>query len=609
MLRYAAVVLIGCGSTAPVAKSPPPVVPAAQRFADTDLGNRYDDPDRKAKLVAAAQTVDSAIADEMTKQHVPGLALGIVVDGELVYSKGYGVADVAANAPPDLDTAYRIGSLTKSFTSLSVLALRDDGALSLEDPLVKWVPEAAGLVYPTHDTPPLTIHQLVTHTSGLPREYDRDKTATEADITVQLQSLALEHAPGQAFSYSNLGFVMLSLVVSHASHETFRDFVTKRIFTPLGMTESAFDSTPKLAPAYAADNHTVETKTSQYRLAVGGGGIVSTVRDLAKYVAFELAAYPPRNDADAGPVRRATVRESHTTGFATDAGVRRIDDKVALDSSSYGFGWAAHRTCDADDLIEHNGAIDSYRSSIRMLVHHGVGVIVLTNFANANADRFADLALGVLRGSGALKPYKAHPKPAPEFDAAMKRFMTAYNAPAADALKDMLSRDPGPTELEELQGYHQLHGACSSFAVTSAKSATDATFALTCERGQFEVEATLVNGKLGGFAGITRGGDVPAHVKMLATDSLALIDKWDDAVFARTFADLRVKPQIETASKRLHVGVGSCHADQIVAEATGWRIEAKCTRADLRFYFEVKTDRISTYLVTSSDNVSPCGID
>ena len=96
----------------PPATEPPAVVPAApppaQRFSDGDLGYRFDDPDRKGKLVAAANQVDLAVADEMTRQHLPGLALGIVIDGELVYSKGYGFADLDAKTPPD--STPRIGS-------------------------------------------------------------------------------------------------------------------------------------------------------------------------------------------------------------------------------------------------------------------------------------------------------------------------------------------------------------------------------------------------------------------------------------------------------------------------------------------------------------------
>jgi CubicO group peptidase (beta-lactamase class C family) len=608
--------IVACGAASPPpapptpspSPTPPPPVaatPAAQRFAEVDLGYRFDDPDRKAKLVAAAQKADTVVAEEMARQHVPGLALGIVVDGELVYAKGYGVADVDAKTAPDLDTAYRIGSLTKSFTSLSVLALRDDGVLTLDDPLVRWVPEAAGIVYPARDAAPITLRQLITHTSGLPREYDRSKVASEADVLAQLQGLPLENPPGQTFVYSNLGFVLLGTTVAHASHMTFRELVTKRIFERLGMTATAFDSTPKLAPAYRDDNKTRD-KLTDYGLAVGGGGIVSTVRDLARYVAFQLAAYPPRSDADTGPIRRATVRESHATGFASGAGVARRDGKLAMDASSYGFGWVAHRTCDANDLVEHNGGIDSYRTSITMLVRHGVGVIAMTNFGNADTDRITNRVIAELRASGALKPYVAHPSVAPEFDAAMKRFLTAYNAPSDATLRDMLAREPDPRELDELTGYKQLHGACSSFTLARATTPTAATFALACEHGRFELEAQLVRGKLGGFTGVSHGVDVPPVVKTLASDALSLIDTWSDAVFTRAFADPKVQPAIKGGSAQLHASLGSCRIGELTHEAQGWGIDATCDRGTAHFYFEEKTSKLTSFRVTRIEGVSPC---
>lgn len=589
----------------------PAAPPPAQRFSDGDLGYRFDDPDRKGKFVAAANQVDLAVADEMTRQHLSGLALGIVIDGELVYSKGYGFADLDAKTPPDLDTAYRIGSLTKSFTSLGVLALRDDGVLTLDDPLVRWVPEAAGLVYPTLDARPITLRQLLTHTSGLPREYDRTKTATEGEIFAQLQGLVLENPPGQTFVYSNLGFVLLGATVAHASHARFREFITKRIFQPLGMTASAFDSTPKLAPAYQDDNHTREPKLSEYRIAVGGGGIVSTVRDLARYVAFQLGAYPPRSDADAGPIRRATIRESHVTGFAIGAGVSRRDVKpgqpsLELDASSYGFGWVAHRTCDANDLVEHNGAIDSYRSSITMLVRHGVSVIALSNFGNADTSRITNRVITELRATGALKPYIAHPSIAPGFDVAMTRFLAVYNAPTEAGLRDMLAREPAPGELEELGGYAKLHGTCSSFAVARATSPTDATFTITCERGRFEVQATLARGKLVGFSGISHGVAVPPVVTKLAGDAMSLINKWDDGLFARTFADSKGSGRLKGAGAQLHGSLGACRVGEILHEAQGWGIDASCERGTAHFYIEEKKSKLTSFLIMRTEGGSPC---
>src|SRR5581483_5405684 len=99
---------------------------------------------------------------------LPGVAVGVVIDGELAYAKGFGVTDQAKKTPIDADSVFGLASITKPFTALTVLALRDEGRVSLDDPLVKWVPEASGIVYPTRDAPPITIRHLLQHTAGLP---------------------------------------------------------------------------------------------------------------------------------------------------------------------------------------------------------------------------------------------------------------------------------------------------------------------------------------------------------------------------------------------------------------------------------------------------------
>jgi hypothetical protein len=242
-----------------------------------------------------------------------------------------------------------------------------------------------------------------------------------------------------------------------------------------------------------------------------------------------------------------------------------------------------------------------------MLVRHGVGVIVLTNFGNGDTDAIANRVIRELRGSGALaKPYIPHPSLAPDFDAAMKRFLIAYNAPTEAALRDMLARKPGPGELDELLTYQKLHGACSGFAVAKAKSATSATFALTCERGRFEVETDLVHGKLGGFNGISHGVEIPPVVKTLATDSLSLMDKWNEAVFARTFADPKVSELIKTTNERMHGTLGNCHVSELVHQAQGWGFEATCDRGTAHFYLEEKKGKLTTILITGVDGGSPC---
>lgn len=210
----------------PAARPAPTAAPGEPMVvADVDAGFAFLDPDRRSKLAAALAAIDAVVDDERQKQQLPGLALGIVIDGELAYAKGFGVTDLETKAKPDADTVYRIGSISKSFTGLALLALRDEGALALEDPLVRWIPEASKLVYPSRDARPITLRQLLTHTSGLPRmgTYAAERAPSEDAMAKSLAQLPLDNTPGVLWSYSNLGFSLLSIVVARAAHAPFHE--------------------------------------------------------------------------------------------------------------------------------------------------------------------------------------------------------------------------------------------------------------------------------------------------------------------------------------------------------------------------------------------------
>jgi hypothetical protein len=170
----------------------------------------------------------------------------------------------------------------------------------------------------------------------------------------------------------------------------------------------------------------------------------------------------------------------------------------------------------------------------------------------------------------------------------------------------MLAREPAPGELEELGGYAKLHGACSSFALARATSPTDATFAITCERGRFELQANLARGKLVGFSGISHGVAVPPVVTKLAGDAMSLINKWDDGLFARTFADSMGSGRLKGAGTQLHGSLGACRVGELVHEAQGWGIDASCERGTAHFYIEEKQSRLTSFLITRTEGGSPC---
>src|SRR5499427_4220248 len=177
-------------------------------------------PDR-TKLPAAFAEVDRLLRGYATEVHAPGAAWGIIVDGELAHTGATGFRDVAAQAPVDADTVFRIASMTKSFTAMSILKLRDEGRLSLDDPAERYVPELAGLKYPTSDAPKITIRHLLSHAEGFPEDNpwgDRQLADTDEQMSSMLRAgIPYSGAPGIAYQYSKFGFASLGRVVANVS--------------------------------------------------------------------------------------------------------------------------------------------------------------------------------------------------------------------------------------------------------------------------------------------------------------------------------------------------------------------------------------------------------
>src|SRR5438128_3083696 len=193
-------ILAGCAGAAPQPAQrfarPPPAQPG---FADPQ--------ERARKLAEALPEMEKLFDDQFKARKMPALVVGLVVDGQLRWSKAWGHQDVARKQPADLDSVFRIASLTKSFTAASVLQLRDAGKLSLDDPVEKHLPELAQIAYPTRDSPRITVRHLLSHGAGFPEDNpwgDLQLGLPEADFQKLLsRGLAFSHAPGTDFEYSN----------------------------------------------------------------------------------------------------------------------------------------------------------------------------------------------------------------------------------------------------------------------------------------------------------------------------------------------------------------------------------------------------------------------
>src|SRR5713101_6032887 len=179
----------------------------------------------EASLSKAFAEVDRIFADYALDSHIPGLVYGIVADGRLVYVRGLGVQDLESNRPVTPNTLFRIASMTKAFTALTVLTLRDSGMLQLDALAETYVPELRGWKYPTKDSPRIRVRDLLNHTAGFVTDDpwgDRQTPMPETEFSRLLrEGVPFARTPATAMEYSNLGFALLGRVVTNVSGQPY----------------------------------------------------------------------------------------------------------------------------------------------------------------------------------------------------------------------------------------------------------------------------------------------------------------------------------------------------------------------------------------------------
>ncbi|MDQ2812964.1 MAG: beta-lactamase family protein [Actinomycetota bacterium] len=369
-------------------------------------------------------TADTLAAAYHQRGGQPGLAYGIVIDGELVHAAGLGERDLGGPAP-DAGTVFRIASMTKSFTASAVLALRDDGALRLDDPAEAYVPELRGWPPVSPDAARISIRHLLTMTAGFPTDDpwgDRQQGLPLAEFAAFLaRGVRFNWAPGTQFEYSNLGFAILGRVITEVTGAPYPDHIRDRLLRPLGMTRTGYQAA-EFGPTAAEPGSGGLARG--YRRAPGGwsdvpfepcgafapmGGIFSCVQDLSRWVAGFAAAFPP-GDSDAGgphPVRRATRREMQLPQVVTgwDASPRFPGDGAAPPPGSYGFGLFVTEHPALGRIVSHSGGYPGFGSNMCWHLASRTGVIALGNSTYAAMGTLAARLLeAVLRRSEAPSP-------------------------------------------------------------------------------------------------------------------------------------------------------------------------------------------------------------
>lgn len=477
-----------------------------RRFAAESLPQpRFADPERARKLAAAFPEIEKMFLERVERQHMPGAVMGIIIDGQLVWVKSAGVADIKSRAPVTPDTVFRIASMTKSFTAMAILKLRDEGKLSLDDPVSTYVPALTDLPYPTKDSPALTIRHLLSHSEGFPEDNpwgDRQLAQSNEAIRNFMRSgIPFSNAPGVAYEYSNFGFAILGQVVEAVARKPYPDYIRDAILLPLGMRASTFEASQvpraRMAPGYRWEDNVWKDEPILAHGSFGAmGGLWTTANDLARYVAFLTAAYPPRDDAENGPIRRSSAREMQQMARWQAASALRasVDGPTQLSVSTYGYGLGVAQDCRFTHVVGHGGGLPGYGSLMRWYPEHGVGIIAMGNLTYAGwGGLFADAATALYR-TGAMQPRV--PQPSRALLAAQSDVTQLVmnwddalaNRIAADNLFLDETRERRAARMKELQ---VKHGACSPASGIDAENALRGRWRMKCERGWLDVSITL----------------------------------------------------------------------------------------------------------------------
>ena len=365
-----------------------------------------------------------AVADRfLDGKHVPGVAYGVVAGGRLVHSRGIGTLRVGEEAQPDADSVFRIASMTKSFTAATVLVLRDEGLLALDDPIAAHVPELAALRAPTADSPVITVRHLMTMAAGLATDDpwgDRQQGLDLAAFSALLRGpLTFAWPPGTRFEYSNLGYGILGRLITNVAGKEYREVVRERLLTPLGMTSSGYlrEEVPseRLALGYVwRDEAYVEEPLDPYGALAAMGGIFTSVRDLARWVGFFTDAWPPRDEPERNqPLSRASRREmqSGMNPLGADATWSGLDADPDVSAGAYGFGLFIEETARWGRIVGHSGGYPGFGSNMRWQPASGLGVIVLGNHRYAPATMLARDLMASLLKSDAVPARRLRPAP------------------------------------------------------------------------------------------------------------------------------------------------------------------------------------------------------
>ncbi len=333
--------------------------------------------------------VTQYVNEEMARQHIPGVAILVSRNGETVRAQGFGLANVELQVPVKPETVFQSGSVGKQFTATAIMMLAEEGKISLDDSITKYLPEAPS------SWKPVTVHHLLSHTGGFsdyPDNFDFHKDYTEDDLFRVVAAIPLAFPPGTRWSYSNLGYLTLGILIHHVTGNFYGDMLEARIFRPLGMQTTRILGEAEIIPNRSAGYRLVKGElknqdwVSPLLNTTADGSLYFSILDLAKW---DAALYTEKL------LKRSSLEQMWT--------VVKLNNGQP-NSGHYGLGWEidnlhGHR------VIGHGGAWQGFKAQISRYVDDKLTVVVLANLAEAQSRKIAEhVAELYLKGKESTAP-------------------------------------------------------------------------------------------------------------------------------------------------------------------------------------------------------------
>jgi CubicO group peptidase (beta-lactamase class C family) len=351
--------------------------------------------------------VDDYIEQQMMDEDIPGLAVVVVQGEEIIYLKGFGITSLKNPSPVTPQTIFDLASISKSFTALGVLLLRDDGLIDLDTPVQQYLPD-----FQINDprASEITVRQLLNQTSGLPGAFSAPLVFHQGDDAMEkmiaaLSQVRLNQPPGLSFEYADINYCLLGALIERVTGTTFEEYMKQKIFVPLGMAHTTLypDEADELGRAdghQAMYGQIVARNMPIYRSALPAGWVMSSAEDMGKWLIIHL------NDgytAEGQVIPVDDIEEAHTLAVMFEENGEQL---------GYGMGWFV--SCEPDDVpcIWHGGDTPNFTTDMIILPEHQLGVVVLVNsqagtIGHSIAPGVANLILG-LELEPIVAPWWAH---------------------------------------------------------------------------------------------------------------------------------------------------------------------------------------------------------